>query len=317
MAVAGKDTAYLTATGPAGEEIRVPIATVHGAHDGPTLAVIAGVHGSEYDGIEATKRLVEETDPAALRGTLIAVPCLNVPGFYGLAMHVNPVDGENPGRAAPGDASGSYTQRMMELVWTHAIKDADAVVDVHGGDLEEELVEYSQVELIGDDAVDRPAEALARALDMPFFVRREARQAQIGAGGPIPLVAALNGIPAVLAEAGSHGILDERCVAAHLKGLRNALKHLEMVVGEVEVENPEPVELLRFVGFPAPVDGLWYPEVYKGDIIEKGQRLGRMCDFFGETLSVVESPENAAILGVMTIPPRRRGEMLMGVGTLD
>jgi hypothetical protein len=42
-----------------------------------------------------------------------------------------------------------------------------------------------------------------------------------------------------------------------------------------------------------------------------------MCDFFGETVSVVESPENAAILGVMTIPPRRKGEMLMGVGTLD
>jgi predicted deacylase len=317
MAVTGKETAYLTATGPAGEEIRVPIATVHGAQDGPTLAVIAGVHGSEYDGIEATKRLVEETSPETLRGTLIAVPCLNVPGFYGLAMHVNPVDNENPGRAAPGDPGGSYTQRMMELAWTHAIKDADAVVDVHGGDLEEELVEYSQVELIGDDALDGAAEALARALDMPFFVRREARQAEIGSGGPIPLVAALHGIPAVLAEAGSHGLLDERCVGAHLKGLRNALKHLEMVPGELETENPRPVELRRFVGFPAPVDGFWYPEVLKGDIIAKGQRLGRMCDFFGETLSVVESPENAAILGVMTIPPRRKGDMLMGLGTLD
>jgi hypothetical protein len=71
------------------------------------------------------------------------------------------------------------------------------------------------------------------------------------------------------------------------------------------------------VGVAAPVDGLWYPEVLKGEIISKGQRLGRMCDFFGETLDVVESAENAAILGVMTILPRRAGDMLMGVGTLD
>lgn len=317
MADTAKETAYLTSTGPSGEEVRVPVVTVHGSSDGPTLGVIAGVHGSEYDGIEATKRFADWIDPGALRGTVIAVPCLNVPGFYGLAMHVNPVDNENPGRAAPGDASGSHTQRMMDLAWRAAVEPADYVVDVHGGDLEEELVEYSQVEVIGNADVDARGEALARALDMPFFVRREARQATIGSGGPIPLVAALNGKPAVLAEAGSHGILDEACVAAHLKGLCNALRHLDMIDGDLEVANPEPVELKRFVGFPAPVDGLWYPEVLKGEIIAKGQRLGEMRDFFGNTLAVVDSPENAAILGVMTILPRRAGDMLMGVGTLD
>jgi hypothetical protein len=232
-------------------------------------------------------------------------------------MHVNPVDGENPGRAAPGDAQGSHTQRMMELAWRNAIVDADYVIDVHGGDLEEELVEYSQVELTGNADVDARGEALARALDMPFFVRRVARQSEIGAGGPIPLVAALDGKPAVLAEAGSHGILDEAGVAAHMKGFRNAMRHLGMIDGELEVENPSPLELKRFVGFPAPVDGFWYPEVVKGETIRQGQRLGTMRDFFGETLAVVESTENAAILGVMTIPPRLKGDMLMGVGTLD
>ncbi len=311
-----KETRYLTTTAPDGSEIRVPLATVQGAQDGPTLAVIGGVHGSEYDGIEAVKRFYASIDPDQLRGRVITVPCLNVPGFYGLAMHINPIDNENPGRAAPGDPNGSYTERMMDLAWSNAIKDSDFVIDVHGGDLEEELVEYSQVEFVGNETVDAAAEALARALDMPFLMLRPARSASVEGGGPIPLVAGMNGIPAALAEAGSHGLLDETCVKAHFKGLRNILSHLDMVDGELERQNPNPHELVRFVGVPAPVDGFWYPEVLKGDIIKKGQRIGEMKDFFGESLAVVESPEDAAILGVMTIPPRRTGDMLMGIGTL-
>ncbi len=130
-------------------------------------------------------------------------------------------------------------------------------------------------------------------------------------------MAALNGIPAVLVGAGSHGQVDQACVELHFKGLRNALRHLDMVDGELEVEHPDPRELVRFVGVPAPVDGLWYPEVRKGDVIRRGQRLGELRDFFGTILAVVESPEDAAILGVMTILARQRGDMLMGIGTLE
>jgi uncharacterized protein len=310
-----KETGYLTATAPDGAEIQVPLATARGAKDGPTLAIVAGVHGSEYDGIEAVKRFHAWIDCDQLRGRVITVPCLNVPAFYGLAMHVNPIDNQNPGSATP-DPNGSYTERMVDLAWTNAVKDSDFLIDVHGGDLEEELVEYSQYECFGDERADGAAEALARALDMPFLVRRQGRAAATDGRGPMRLMAAMNGIPAVLAEAGSHGQLDQECVDAHFKGLRNALRHLDMVDGELEVEHPAPRELVGFAGVSAPVDGFWYPEVRKGDVIRRGQRLGEMRDFFGETLAVVESPEDAAILGVMTIPPRRRGNMLMGIGTL-
>jgi predicted deacylase len=316
VAQSGKETRYVSAVGPAGEEIRVPLATVHGADDGPTLAVVAGIHGSEYDGIEATRRLYRAVEPRDLRGTLITIPCLNLPAFYGLAMHVNPIDNENPARALPGDPNGSNTQRMVDLAWTHAIKAADYVIDVHGGDLEEELVEYSQVELVGDPDVDGRGEALARALDMPFFVKRVARQSAVDAPGPIGLVAARHRIPAVLCEAGSHGFLDERCIAAHGKALRNALRHLSMLDGDLERENPNPIEMDGFAGYAAPSDGFWYPEVEKGDVIEPGQRLGTMQDVFGEQTETIEATQRAAILGVMTIPARRKGDMLMGVGTL-
>jgi predicted deacylase len=92
--------------------------------------------------------------------------------------------------------------------------------------------------------------------------------------------------------------------------------HLEMLPGETLIANPEPLELHRFVGVEAPVEGAWYPYVKKGDLIRKGQKLGEMRDFFGKRLAVLSSEEDAAILGVMTIPPRRKGEWVMGLGTL-
>ena len=68
MAQSGKTTRYLTATGPAGEEVAVPVATIRGAAAGPTMLVVAGVHGAEYVDIEACKRFFGTVTPEALRG---------------------------------------------------------------------------------------------------------------------------------------------------------------------------------------------------------------------------------------------------------
>lgn len=317
MTSSNKDVRVLTTEGPLGEEIRIHVGTVRGMSDGPTLAVVGGVHGSEYDGIEAVRQLFERTEAERLCGTLIAVPCMNVPAFYGLAMHVNPIDDENPARCFPGRSDGSYTERMVDLLWREVVLEADAVVDVHGGDLEEELVNYSQINLTGDEEVDGTAERIALALDMPFFIRRAAPSSLPQDGGTICQIAGSKGIPAALAEAGSHGILDPSCVADHLRGLENVMSCLGMSDTPASVLNESPMVLHRFVGVAASGDGLWYPAVKRGDIVRKGQYLGVIRDFFGAEVEIVICEADAVVLGVMTVLARQAGDMLMGLGTLD
>ena len=312
----GKQTGYLTTEGPDGEEVAVPLATVSGANDGPTLLVVAGVHGSEYDGIEATKRIFQWVDPSLLSGRLVTVPCLNVPAFYGMAAHVNPIDGVNPGRAFPGDTTGSHTERMTALAWQLA-ESADFIIDVHGGDLEEKLVEYSQINLTEVSEIDEAAEGLARALDMPFFVRRPKPNELPKTGGSIHLIAASHRKPAVLSEAGSHGELSETTIQVHLNALKNALYHLGMLEGRPSRNNTSPMMLHRFTGVRAPVDGFWYPIVSKGEVVRDGQIVGQMRDMFHKPIAEVLSDENALILGVISIPARRQDELLLGLGTLD
>jgi predicted deacylase len=308
-----KHTRVLTSESREGPEVRVPVATVEGAGDGPILLVVAGVHGSEYTGIEATRTLFRALDPASLRGTLVTVPVFGLPAFYGLAAHTSPVDGIDPGSAFPGDEAGSYTQRAARLVWDELVQGADAVIDVHGGDLEEHLVEYVQITECGDDAIDDAGEALAKALGFPLYVRAPRRENRDG-GTSLFLAAAESGKPGVLAEAGSHGELDLPLAETYHQALRGALVQLGMIDGELPGTR-EPQTLRRFEGIRAPVEGFWSPSVAKGETLRRGQKVGEFHDLFGNHLADVESHEDGVILGVISTPARTEGSMLLGLAT--
>src|ERR1700733_4975161 len=81
-------------------EIEIPFGLVEGAAPGPCLVVTAGVHASEYCGIETAVRLMR-TDPQTLRGTLLILPTLNVAGFKARSIYVMPEDGKNLNRMFP------------------------------------------------------------------------------------------------------------------------------------------------------------------------------------------------------------------------
>src|SRR6059058_5767663 len=90
-----------------------PVITVTGAKPGPTLFINAGVHGGEYPAIEAVIRLGKTLDPAAIAGTVILLPVLNLPAFQTRTPFVCPVDNVNPNRVFPGDLDGSYSEQMV------------------------------------------------------------------------------------------------------------------------------------------------------------------------------------------------------------
>ena len=56
--------------------VELPVVVIHGARPGPTLCLTGGVHATEYPGQTAVRELSRQLDPAALSGTVIAVPVL-------------------------------------------------------------------------------------------------------------------------------------------------------------------------------------------------------------------------------------------------
>lgn len=94
----------------------IPITIVRGLQEGPTLVVLAGVHGSEYSPITATQRLAHDLDPPLQRGTVILVHIANFPSYIGRTVYASPVDGKNLNRVFPGDRNGTLTEVIANFL---------------------------------------------------------------------------------------------------------------------------------------------------------------------------------------------------------
>ena len=94
-------------------------------------------------------RIIRETNPANLKGTLLAVPVVNMPAFEargpqgGISTAFQcPIDGININRIMPGNPDGTMGYQIAAAFMSRVVSKADYLIDCHGGDLNEELVPF-------------------------------------------------------------------------------------------------------------------------------------------------------------------------------
>jgi len=294
-----------------GEEIRVPYIEIEGKSEGPVLTIIAGIHGAEYTGIEAAVRLSRQVNPEELSGTLRIVPICNVPGFLGRCEVQCPIDGKNLNRVFPGSTEKGYTDHLAHTVYENLVTGSDAVLNIHGGDIFEELVPYTGIGVTGDEEVDAKSRELALAYDLPFLLETGALPGAVVGGESLNKAAQMNGIPAILAESGGRGLVEEEFVQTHLKGMNNVLKHMGMIEGEVQRE----VRTLEMASefWCIETEGICYPHMKTGDEVKEGQKIGIVTDWFGELLETVVAPRDATIVAVVITPAAVKNMILYQV----
>jgi len=112
---------------PAGRDsaTRVPISVIRGARPGPTLALIAGTHGSEVAPIVALQRLRPLVAPAELRGTLVLVHVANLPSYLHRTVYRGPWDQKNLNRVYPGRDDGTVSERIAAAITREVIDKSD------------------------------------------------------------------------------------------------------------------------------------------------------------------------------------------------
>ena len=129
------------------------------------MSLIGGVHGCEYSSIAAVTRVMRELDTDQLSGSVTAVPVVSLESFRQRTPFVVPADGQNLNRAFPGDAGGSYTHRLARDIFDALIAPADAVLDLHGGDLVEDLEPFALYHDASNRASSRWPSACPTSLD--------------------------------------------------------------------------------------------------------------------------------------------------------
>jgi predicted deacylase len=287
----------------------IPITIVHGARPGPVLALVAGIHGSEYAPIIAMQRILPLVDARELRGTLLIVHAANLPAFFGRTIYTGPIDGKNLNRSFPGRPDGTVTERQAHVITREILRRADYVVDIHAGDGNEALRPYT-----GYYARHGTPEVIARSREMAVAFGLEhivlfpgtytAEEAIYTGAAAVTL-----GKPALDIEAGQLAEAAPEAVDAITRGSLSLMRHLRMLDGAASpAENPVFIEQRASV--KSLHDGIFYPAVAVGEYVTRGARIGHVTDLFGRRLQEVHAPEAGIVLVIIGTPPVRVGETL-------
>src|SRR5215471_18696107 len=288
----------------------IPVVELTGAADGPRLTVLAGVHGCEYAPMAAVRRWTKALAGRELRGSVRAVPVLNLPAFRARTPFLVPDDGKNLNRCFPGDPDGTLADRLAHAAFTQLIQGSDALVDVHAGDMVEALEPFA---LYDKGPAEARALELATAYGLGYVIRQEPGPDR-AVGGTTSTAAAEIGIPAIIAEAGGCGLVEEAAVAAHVRGLDQVLALLGMA-GDPAPDSGAPVHLGRFLWLCAAGEGWWEPAVRPGQRVAAGQVLGTVSSLDGaHVLQSVTAPAPGVPMFITSSPAVAADGLLLGLG---
>jgi uncharacterized protein len=299
---------------PDGDGLWLPVLTVTGRLEGPTLALLAGVHGDEYEGIRAIPQALRSLDPEAVRGGVVAVPVCNVPAFQE-ARRLSPVDGLNLARVFPGDPGGTVTERIADVLTREIIAPADLLVDLHSAG-----ITYSMPTLVGYACEPTSLGRASRKAALAFGCEVVwGHPPDPSATGRTVSAAALHAVPWIYTEAPGAGRTRAEDVACFERGIRNVMCLLGMLGGQPET-SPVRHHLLGFGNLDRPiragVSGYFAAEVDLLQAVVPGQVLGRIIDFAGETLEEIRADRDGCVVMMRGLPMIHSGDgafLLTGV----
>ena len=291
------------------EGMELPCFEATGASDGPHVTLIGGIHGGEYSSIAAVIRFMRALDPNELSGRITAVPVVSMPSFRARLAFVLPEDGKNLNRCFPGDPDGTFGDVLAHAVFERLIAPADALLDLHGGDMVEALEPFA---LYDESAVEDRARELAIAFGLPYVVRNRAAGAPIG--GTTSAAAATAGVPAVTAEAGGCGLLEEEAVRLLTDGVGEALRRLGMLPGEPRPPREGIRTVGRFVWLRSTAEGWWEPAVRAGEEVAESALLGTVKNLYGDVVEEILSPDAGVPLFITSSPAVGTDGLLLGLG---
>lgn len=290
-----------------GTSIRLPLLVVNGLHEGSTLVVSGGVHGDEYEGPEAIRRVWGKLDPAQLKGTFLSVPVVNVPAFE-VGAREGPVDHLNMNRIFPGRQDGFVSERIAHIFFHEVVLKADYFLDLHAGGKAFAMAPMVVYLEEGDEEFRAREVALAKAAGVDLMWKGR------GAWAAANVMAVRHGIPAILAEIGQEGRCSESMVELASRTIMNLMYHAGMMEGTLQL--PERRMIVKGTYLHSQAGGTFHAKAQVREAVGRGDTVGVITDLLGEIVETVKAPYDGIICSIRTFPAIRPGEWTVFVGEL-
>ncbi len=283
-----------------GTSLNMPVKVVHGKREGPVLFVSAALHGDELNGVQVVRRLLAQKSLRRIRGTLIAVPIVNVHGFLNQSRYMP--DRRDLNRSFPGSAKGSIASRLANTFLTEIVSKADYGIDLHTGALNRS--NFPQIRANMDDPATRD---LAFAFAAPVILDASIRD------GSLRACAAERKFPMLVYEAGEALRFDKTCIRAGLRGVLRVMRYLDMLPAVKKSRQVKPVVADYTSWVRSPDSGIVSRKVGLGARVEEGGILAYVGDPLGEAQEKVVAPFDGIVIGRSNLPLAHEGDALFNV----
>jgi predicted deacylase len=274
----------------------MPVHVIHGRNPGPCLLVCAAIHGDEINGVEIIRRLLKHKTINNIKGTLIAIPVVNIFGFVSQSRYLP--DRRDLNRSFPGSKKGSMAARLANILIEEIVDKCSHVIDLHTGATGKDNLPQIRAFLEEDEEIEK----LARAFGVPVIIHTDLRD------GSLREAAKKRNIPVLLYEAGEALRFDEVAIRAGVRGVLGVMSCLEMRKQKTRKKNYNAVISRETSWIRAHDSGIFRSIVPLGASVEKGDLLGYINDPLGEIETKVTSSVFGIVIGKTNMPLVHEGD---------
>jgi predicted deacylase len=281
--------------------VSMPVHVIHGKKEGPVLFLSAAVHGDEINGVEVIRRLLSLERIKRLKGTLLAVPVVNVFGFDGHSRYLP--DRRDLNRSFPGTESGSLAGRLAHIFLSEVVCRSDVGIDLHTA-----AIHRDNLPQIRADLKNQTLSRLAKKFSTPITLH------SAPPSGSLRYAAEKEGVPVMVYEAGEALRFDEVSIRVAVRGILNVMREMGMLNKGKNKEPKAPAILRSSSWVRASVSGILRAQAALGDMVNAGDVLGYISDPAGKTSTLVEATYDGIIIGRTNLPLVYEGEALFHIG---
>lgn len=284
--------------------LEIPVHVIHGRRDGPVLFLSGAVHGDEIIGVEIIRRVLATKQLRSLRGTLLAIPVVNIFGFINQIRYLP--DRRDLNRVFPGSERGSLASRLANLFATEIVARSTHGIDLHTAAINRENLPQIRAVMDDDETI-----AMAHAFGLPVILNTRIIE------GSLRETAEDFGVKVIVYEAGEALRFDEYSIRGGVHGIVSVMRNIGMLRADRRKKVKEPFIAKRSAWVRAPQSGIHRTFCALGAVVKRGEILGYITDPLGGNEAEVTSPGRGIVIGRTTIPLVTEGEALFHIATFE
>lgn len=285
--------------------LEIPVHVIRGKEDGPTLLLCAALHGDEINGVEIIREILKNPAVEKLKGTLIAIPVVNIFGFQNKSRYLP--DRRDLNRSFPGSKHGSLAARIANFFLKEIVSKCTHGIDFHTGAIHRS--NFPQIRASLDDPQTRD---FARSFNAPIVVDSQMRD------GSLREAARKKKVSILLFEGGQALRFESDVIETGVRGTLNAMSHIGMIQRNEEKEPKLPsIEAHDSFWLRAPHSGTVRLNLKLGSYVKKGQVVAVILDLLGDVEIDVVSPEDGVVIGINNLPLVTLGEAVLHLATIE